>query len=182
MDHGASSYRRYLDGDEEAFDRIVTEYFKPLVSFVDGYVRDTSASEDIAMDVFADLIVYRNRYDPRWAFRTYLYMLGRSRALNYIKHRGILRFEPLKEAWELPDGENSPEEQLLQKEQNEALREALASLKQDQREAVSLVYFQKLSCDDAARVMRKSRKQVYNLLFRAKNNLRSILGEEGANL
>lgn len=182
MDHGASSYRRYLDGDEEAFDRIVTEYFEPLVSFVDGYVRDTSASEDIAMDVFADLIVYRHRYDPRWAFRTYLYMLGRSRALNYIKRRGILRFEPLKEAWELPDGENSPEEQLLQKEQNKALREALASLKQDQQEAVCLVYFQGFSCDDAARVMRKSRKQVYNLLFRAKSNLRSILGEEGANL
>jgi len=180
MDHGASSYRRYLDGDEEAFDRIVTEYYEPLVSFVDGYVRDRSASEDIAMDVFADLIVFRHRYDPRWAFRTYLCMLGRSRALNYIKRKGILRFEPIQEAWELADGENSPEEHLLRKERDGSVREALGALKQDQREAVCLVYFQKLSCDDAAKVMRKSRKQVYNLLFRAKKNLRSVLGEKGA--
>ena len=58
MDHGASSYRRYLDGDEAAFDELVTEYFESLVLFLTGYVREKAVAEDIAMDAFADLIVH----------------------------------------------------------------------------------------------------------------------------
>jgi RNA polymerase sigma-70 factor (ECF subfamily) len=47
-----------------------------------------------------------------------------------------------------------------------------------QRLAVHLVYFEQLSCEEAAKVLKKSRKQVYNLLYRAKNTLRAVLGEE----
>ena len=36
MDNGACSYRRFLDGDEEAFDEIVKEYFDSLVFFING--------------------------------------------------------------------------------------------------------------------------------------------------
>ena len=38
MDNGASSYRRYLDGDEDAFREIVSEYFDNLVFFIDRLV------------------------------------------------------------------------------------------------------------------------------------------------
>lgn len=37
----------------------------------------------------------------------------------------------------------------------------------------------KMTYDEAARVMKKSRKQVDNLLYRAKKELRIILGEDG---
>ena len=56
MDNGASSYRRYLDGDEDAFGEIVKEYFDKLVFFVNRYVRNFAAAEDIAVDVFALLL------------------------------------------------------------------------------------------------------------------------------
>ena len=53
MDNGASSYRRFLDGDESAFDDIMKELFYPLVFFVDRYVQDVHTAEDMAMDVFS---------------------------------------------------------------------------------------------------------------------------------
>ena len=34
MDNGASSYRRFLDGDEHAFDEIMKELFRGLVFFI----------------------------------------------------------------------------------------------------------------------------------------------------
>ena len=34
MDNGASSYRRFLDGDDSAMDEIMEELFFPLVFFV----------------------------------------------------------------------------------------------------------------------------------------------------
>ena len=35
MDNGASSYRRYLEGDEDALGQIVKEYFDHLVFFLE---------------------------------------------------------------------------------------------------------------------------------------------------
>ena len=50
MDNGASSYRRFLDGDESAFNEIMEELFRSLVFFINGYVHDIHAAEDIAID------------------------------------------------------------------------------------------------------------------------------------
>lgn len=52
MDNGASSYRRFLDGDESAFNEIMEELFRSLVFFINGYVHDIHAAEDIAIDAF----------------------------------------------------------------------------------------------------------------------------------
>ena len=182
MDNGASSYRRYLDGDNSAFDEIIKEYFDSLVFFLNRYLRDLSAAEDIAMDAFADLIVNRHRYDFRVSLKTYLFMLGRSRALNYLKHRKILPMTDLEAAGEQPAKQETLEEMLLADERKRRINGALEQLPTDLREAVYLVYFEELSCDEAAKVMKKNRKQVYNLLYRAKNRLRTILGEEGERL
>ncbi len=57
MDNGASSYRRFLDGDESAFDEIMKELFDNLVFFIDRYVHDIHAAEDIAIDAFSDQVV-----------------------------------------------------------------------------------------------------------------------------
>ena len=38
MDNGESSYRRFLEGDESAFDEIVDSLFYSLIYFVNGYL------------------------------------------------------------------------------------------------------------------------------------------------
>ena len=178
MDNGASSYRRYLDGDEEAFEQIVKDYFDPLTGFIDSYVHDAAASEDIAIDTFSDLIVHKHRYNFRVSLKTYLFMMGRSRALNYIKRRGRFQMVALSAVEkELPEA-SSPEEEFNCESRKRAVRSAVSQLGSEMQEAVCLVYFEQMGCADAAKVMRKTVKQVYNLLYRAKTILRTILAEE----
>ena len=78
MDAAANSYRRFLDGDESAFEEIMQELFCGLVFFINGFVHDPHAAEDIAIDAFSDLVVHRHRYNFRVSLKTYLYMVGRS--------------------------------------------------------------------------------------------------------
>ena len=52
MDNCVIYYRRFLDGDECAFDDLMKELFQSLVFFVNGYVHNVHIAEDIAMDVF----------------------------------------------------------------------------------------------------------------------------------
>ncbi len=175
MDNGASSYRRYLDGDEAAFHEIVKEYFDKLVFFVDRYVHDYAASEDIAIDAFTYLVVHKRRYNFQVSLKTYLFMIGRSRALDYIKHRSKISMEPLSEASQLSAEEPPLEELLFADERKRAVNEALSQLPEEMRVVIHLTYFEELSCEEVAKVMKKSRKQVYNLLYRGKKQLRAIL-------
>ena len=178
MDNGASSYRRFLDGDESAFEDIMKELFRGLVFFIDGFVHDTHAAEDIAIDTFSDLVVHRHRYNFKVTLKTYLYMVGRSRALDYIKHRKVIEFTELSELQTVADDEVL-EETVLKSEQKRRIHAALAKLPQDMREVVHLIYFDEMTYEEAAKVMRKNRKQVDNLLYRAKKELRVILGKDG---
>jgi len=179
MDNGASSYRRFLNGDESAFDEIMKELFDNLVFFIDRYVHDIHAAEDIAIDAFSDLVVNKHRYNFKVTLKTYLFMLGRSRALNYIKHRKVINFVELTEADNISAEQETLEEIILEDERKRIVNNALNSLPDDMRVVVHLIYFEDLSYDEAAKVMKKNRKQVDNLLYRAKKELRIILGKDG---
>ena len=182
MDNGASSYRRFLSGDEEAFDAIMEELFYPLVFFIDRYVQDVYTAEDIAMDVFSDLIVHKHRYNFKVSLKTYLFMLGRSRALDALRHRKVLKMVELSEAAGAEDGTPGLEELVLADQKKQAVNDALDQLPEQLRTVVHLVYFEDLSYEEAAKVMKKNRKQIDNLLYRAKKELRIILGKDGAQL
>ncbi|MBO4848031.1 MAG: RNA polymerase sigma factor [Clostridia bacterium] len=176
MDNGASSYRRFLDGDESAVRDIMDELFYSLVFFVDRYVRDVHAAEDIAMDVMSDLFVHRHRYNFRSSLKTYLFMRGKSRALDLLRHRKVIDFTELSEDCSATDGDL--EARVLEDESRRELNAALGRLPGEMRVAVHLVYFEEMSYDEAAKVMGKNRKQIDNLLYRAKKELRDLLGEE----
>ena len=182
MDNGASSYRRFLNGDESAFDEIMERYFDSLIFFINRYVRDLHAAEDIAIDVFSDILVHPHRYNFKVTFKTYLFMIGRSRALNYIKRNRKFKTIELTEIEDHIGHEFCFEEAILRSERQKAVNNALIQLNDDMRAAVHLVYFEQLSYEDAAKVMKKNKKQVDNLLYRAKSTLRTILTEEVDNI
>ena len=178
MDHGESSYRRYLKGEEDAFRDIVELHFDGLLLFVHGYVRDLDAAEDIVIDVFTQLVVHKNRFRFGHSLKTYLYMMARSRALDHLKHRDKLQMTELSSDLPIADEKPGPEEALIAEEDKKTLYRALSRLEENQRQALHLVYFRDLSCEEAAKVLKKSRKQIYNLLYRGKEHLRTILEKE----
>ena len=155
MDAAANSYRRFLDGDERAFEEIMQELFCGLVFFINGFVHDPHAAEDIAIDAFSDLVVHRHRYNFRVSLKTYLYMVGRSRALDYLRRRRILRLTELSEAHGLADDSAALEELALADDRQRRVNAALAQLPRDMAAAVRLVYFEEMTYAEAARVMGK---------------------------
>lgn len=179
MDAAANSYRRFLSGDDSAFEEIMQELFCGLVFFINGFVHDPHTAEDIAIDAFSDLVVHRHRYNFRVSLKTYLYMVGRSRALDHLRRRKILRFTELSEARHLSDDSAALEELVLADDRKRRVNTALERLPEEMAAAVRLVYFEEMTYAEAAKVMGKKSKQVDNLLQRAKKELYRILGEEG---
>ncbi len=177
MSNGNASYNRFRDGDESAFDELLREMRPRLTYFINGYVKDPHIAEDICIDVFVYLLANPSRFNPTSSLSTYLFMLARSRAIDYLRHKKVRRETELSEAEALTD-EAEPFSALLESEKKLAVHSALQTLPEDMRSAVYLVYFEELSYKDAARVMRVSAKKIDNLLYRAKAILREKLSEE----
>ena len=181
MDRGAELYRRYLDGDESAFDGIMDELFFGLVFFINRYVRDIHAAEDIAMDATSDLFVHPGRYNFKTSLKTYLYMIGKHLAFRYLKKARQRQETSLSDPDLIGDG-GDPAAEVLSGERSRILSDAIGKLPPDLSAAIHLIYFEQMTYDEAATVLGKNRKQIDNLLYRAKKALRDILGEEGKQL
>lgn len=179
MEQGAECYRRFLGGDQSAFNEIVHMYRDPLTFFIQRYVHDLPAAEDLAIDVFMELVVHPKRYNEKYSLKTYLFMLARSRALDLLRSRKRHETFPLEQTEETLADEQELEEQFLKEERARQLHQAIGKLPEEQQTAVHLVYFEEMSYADAAKIMKKSAKQIDNLLYRAKQTLRGLLGEDG---
>ncbi len=178
MDNGASSYRRFLAGDENAFVEIVDEYRESLIFFLYRYVGDLHAAEDLAEDVFVEVLLHPKRFRFQCALKTWLFTIGRNKAVDFLRKTSRLHLVSLDEAERLAEVSDL-EDAVLDSEEKRALNMALGELSEDYRMALHLVYFEELSHEEAAQVMKKSRKQVENLVHRGKQSLRKILEREG---
>ena len=180
MDNGASSYRRFLNGDERAFESIMKELFHGLVFFIDRIVHDPYAAEDIAIDVFSELIAHKHRYNFKVTLKTYLYMLGRSRAIDYLRRQK--HHADLSELEQLADDRADLEELVLVSQRKRLVHTAIKQLPEDMQTVLHLIYFEEMTYEEAAKVMKKNRKQIDNLLYRAKKELHAIIGEDGVQI
>ena len=59
------------------------------------------------------------------------------------------------------------------------LHKTLQKLNPDYRQVLYLVFFENFSNSETAKIMHKTKRQVENLLYRAKQSLKSELEKEG---
>lgn len=85
MEDGASSYRRFLDGDDSGFVEIVRVYNDGLILYLNSFVGNISVADELSEDVFVKLGVKRPRYTGKSSFKTWLYAIGRNAAIDYIR-------------------------------------------------------------------------------------------------
>jgi len=161
-------------------ENIVLLYRENLIYFINRYIDNLDIAEDLAEDCFVELIVHPNRYKGEASVKTYLFTIGRNKAVDYVRKH--LKRENLKENFDEYDDYTEtiegPLENLVKKEELEKLREGMLKIKEQYREALTLVYLEGLSYDEAAKILKKNKKQTENLVFRGKEALREILKGE----
>lgn len=171
-------YRRFLAGDESAFGEIVREYSDQLLYFTYRIVGNFRDAEEITADAFVQIAVKKRAFRGDSSLRTYLFAVGRNKAVDMIR-RNASRHELLAEDAELIGDTETLEGRILRTERDRMLHRAIAELCEDYRCVLNLVYFQEMSAEEAARVMKKSRKQTENLIWRARKALKAILEKDG---
>ena len=179
MDNGASSYRRFLAGDNDALVEIIRDYKDGLMYFLNGFVNDLTIAEELMEDTFVRLYTKKPRYSEKSSFKTWLYGIGRNVAREYLHRERKSRTTPLNEHTELSDDTYEPESSFFRNEQYRELHRALKKLKPEYHQVLWLYFFEDLRDKEIAVIMRKSPNNVNVLLHRAKKALKTQLKKEG---
>ena len=180
MDHGASSYRRFRDGDDSAIADLVRDYKDGLILYLNGYVNNVFLAEELAEDTFFRLITRKPRYLGKSTFKSWLYAIGRNVAVDEIRRRAKLPVAAsVEELEDCLSEAQTLEQSYIQEERKILLHRALSQLPVEYRAVLWLVYFEEFSPKETAAVLKKSDRQMKNLLYRAKQALKTKLEKEG---
>lgn len=167
-------YRRYLDGDQPAFEELVVLFRRPVTGFIWRFLADEHSAEDVAQDVFVT-VLEKPHYRFSGSFRAWLFGIARHKAIDYIRrHRRTL---PLSELTDRPDGAPGPEETVLASERRRQVNDLLLQLKDDRRLALLLTAGEGLSYEETAAVLHKTPDQIRNLCHRGRQQLRQAMKE-----
>lgn len=165
-------YERYLSGGETGLSDLVELYGNHLMMFINGYVRNLSTAEDLMEDVFVELLIDKNRFRGGSKFRTWLFQIGKNKALNYLKRENRYRMVDVEAVEADLAQETRIVESLFQDEQKQILHNALGRIRKNYAQALYLVYFEEMTYEQAAEVLGQTAKQVDNMVSRGKKQLR----------
>ena len=179
MDKGASYYRRFLDGDDDGFVEIIKEYKDGLTLYLNGYVNNMFTAEELMEETFFKIVMKKPRFRGNHSFKTWLYTIGRNVAIDHLRRHKSLSDMPFEELERALAEEDSVEQAYLREERKITVHKALRMLTPAYRQVLYLTYFEGFSNAEAAQAMKKNTRQIENLVYRAKQALRSTLEKEG---
>ena len=171
-------YQRFLSGEDSGLQRLMERYGNSLTLYIDGYLHDIHEAEDLMIEAFAYFVAKRPRLRDN-GFRAYLYKSARHLALRCLQKKRR------KQLFSFDDLEQEPESDVLLEtlvqtdERNRILWRCMDELAPAYREALYLVYFEGMRHAEAAAVMRKTEKQIADLVYRGRASLRKTLEREG---
>lgn len=177
MDSGEKNYRLFLEGDETGLVQIIQDYKDGLILYLNGFVSDLAAAEDLTEDTFLKLVLKKPRFSARSSFKTWLYTIGRNLALDHLRRN---KNAPLSEDNQpLAADEADLELNYIQIEDKLVIHRVMKTLKQEYRQVLWLIYFEGFSCAEAGKIMKKSTHNIETLVSRARQTLKTKLIKEG---
>lgn len=176
----AELIQRLQQGDASAFDELFERHQRPLLAYAAGILRDRGLAEDVVQDAFLRLVRCREQLDPARGVSAWLYRVARNRAIDLARKR---KHEVLDEdAGMVAEtrghrmSPHRPDLDMVAMEEARAVRAALETLPETERDVLQLRFFGDLAFREIAETVRRPLGTVLWQAHRGLGRLRELLG------
>ncbi len=172
-------------GDTDAFATLMQTHQSKIYSLALRHCRNHEDAEELCQTTFLKAWQALPKFEGEASFFTWLYRLCQNSCIDHIRRQKRAREQVISlvpgeaEEYTLPDPGPGPEQQLLAREREAALRRALALLGAEHREVLILREFEGLSYQEIADTLSLSLGTVKSRVARARLALRDLLKEDG---
>lgn len=172
LDRTRLAVARAKEGDSEALRFLYVSYSSNVYGYVRSILHDEHDAEDVTQLLFAKLITAIVKYDERGVpFFAWLLRMARNMAIDHLRANRVTPVEtvldPNATVWNDPD-------------RTSTVRDALATLPDEQRQVVILRHVIGLSPGEIAERMQRSEGSIHGLHHRGRRALRDELTRQDA--
>lgn len=169
--------RLLLEKNEQGMDALLLHYGPLMRYIIAPILQNPQDREDCLSEVSMRVWEKIGQFDgEKGSFHAWLTAITRNTALNHARKASGSSAEELSES--TPSPELSPEETLLKKERQEALKTALSRLSYKDRLLFYRKYYYRQSTAQIAAELGMTERAVEGKLYRVKKQLRKSLGGE----
>lgn len=175
-----------LSGDQDAFVHLVKAYEKQVYHLCLRMVGNSEDAADLAQEAFFKGWKGLKFYKFEASFSTWLYRLTTNVCIDFLRKQKrqatvslTMEEEEDSQETELPDRQPLPEEQLLKKERQKQIRQAMEGLEEEARLILTLRVVEDLSYEQIAQIMDLKIGTVKSRLARARERLKKSLARSG---
>lgn len=168
----AEAVTRAKQGDREALRYLYVHYADHVYGYVASIVRDDYEAEDVTQHLFAKLMTALPKYEPREVpFSAWILRVARNVAVDHMRQRRAIPCEEVRELDTHAGDDDSSRHRSL------GLRDALATLPEDQRQVVVMRHLIGLTPGEIAGRMGRTEPSIHGLHHRGRGALQTALSE-----
>ena len=168
------------EGDEKAYAELMHIYKKPVYHVVLKMVRNQDDAEDLTIEAFAKAFRNLHKFNPEYAFSTWLFRIATNNCIDFIRKNKIKTMS-IDSAIKVDNGDEitidfrdndlNPAEHAIRNQKIEIMRQVVDNLPDKYRRLVSLRYFDELSYEEIATELKAPLGTVKAQLHRARELL-----------
>lgn len=177
MSDDRSLLERIRRGDAGGAEELFERYAPALLRFADRMLSDRESAQEVTQEVFVKVISRAHQYDGRAAVSSWLFAIAANACRDRRRRDRRAAVVPLDAIADLPSRGEGIEARLAGRERRAAVRRALESLSEEQREALVLARYHGLPYSEIARVLGISVGAVKTRIFRAVESLKARFSE-----
>ena len=173
MEEDKKLYKEFLNGNEEAFNKLINKYKNNIIYFITRYVKHKEIAEDIFQDVIMYILENKEKYNPKYSLKTYFYTIAKSKSLNYLKKNK--KQERLEDTYK---DEKLVEDIIFSNERKEKIIKVINNMPRDYQIVIYLTKIEGLSYKETGKIMEKTPSQIKTLAHNSKKKLKELLVKE----
>jgi RNA polymerase sigma-70 factor (ECF subfamily) len=162
-----------IRGNPEAFATLVERYDRAVYHLAYRTLHDVEDARDATQEAFFKAFRSLRTFRPEAKFSTWIFAIAYHACCDRLNRRKRYSSEELPDRADAAPG---PEQQAIALDEAQRLRNAIDALPEKYRTVVSLYHLQGQQYDEIAKVLELPMGTVKTHLFRAKEQLRRLLG------
>lgn len=179
---------KYLKGDHESLEVLITRYLRPIYGFVLRIVGSEQNAEDITQDVFVKAWRNLKKFDKDKSFKTWIFTIAKNASLDFLKKKKALAFSDFENdegdnllVDSLEDPSPLPTELLEQADIAQMLSSAIDQLSLKYKMILHLHYSEQLSLSEISELLSEPPDTIKSRHRRAIIALKKILLPDNSN-
>jgi RNA polymerase sigma-70 factor (ECF subfamily) len=164
-------------GNRQAQNQLMDLFWNDIYTYVLKQIRDEEETEDIAIETFTKVFAKMRLYNSDFDFKTWVISIAHNTMIDYIRRspKHNISLDDDNYVIEIREEQPSPEESMIQQQDNDSLLLHLEKLKPEYRRILELRFLEEKTYKEMADELGLSMANVKIRLLRAKQLLREIL-------